>query len=365
VGPAVQSGTSVALAGRDGMGDWSLGVGLPPGLESDDGAEALLALALLPAMRRGEPLEIDGPVSGRLLDGAEVVQDVLCTWDAALRPRDPWYRRVPVVAERRDRRRYGPGRGTAAFFTGGVDSFFTAVRHRDQLSALVYVHGFDVGLDAGPLRAEVSRRLGDAAEGLGLPLVEVETDLRRLGNRSGVPWDDHHGAALAAVALLLAPHFGRVLVPATHTYAHLEGLGSHPLLDPLWSTEDVDVVHDGAHASRADKIRLLADVPGARRHLRPCWENPGGSYACGRCEKCVRTGVAVRLAGAEGRFATVRPPSLRDVAGVRVTGRGAEWQDLRADLVRTDANPRLLRAVDVALTRHQLRRWRASWRWVR
>lgn len=353
----VRAGDRIVLAGSGSAGGWSVSVRVPPGVPTAEGAEPAVALALLPAMRWGEPVEVAGPVSGRLLDGVEVVQDVLCTWDAALRPTAPWYRRVDVVARRHEARRQPDGRGAAAFFTGGVDSFFTAVRHREHLDALVYVHGFDVGLDEGPLRAEVSSRLGEAAELLGLPLIELETDLRRLGDAAAVPWDDHHGAALAAVALLLAPRFRRVLVPSTHTYAHLEGLGSHPLLDPLWSTEDVEVVHDGAHATRVDKVRLLAGVDAARRHLRPCWENRGGAYACGRCEKCVRTGAAVRLAGAEGRFASIRPPSLRAVATARVTGRGAEWHDLRTDLVRTGANPRMRVAVDVALGRHRLARW--------
>ena len=40
------------------------------------------------------------------------------------------------------------------------------------------------------------------------------------------------------------------------TYAHLGPLGSHPLLDPLWSSEDVELVHDGCEATRLDKLAL-------------------------------------------------------------------------------------------------------------
>lgn len=325
--------------------------------------DAALALTLLPAMRTGEALTIDAPVSPMARRGAERIQDIFTTWDRALRPRAPWYRRVSIEAPVAV-----PGSGggaTACFFTGGVDSFHSALTHRAEIDTLVYVHGFDVRLDDTALRAAVSSRLNRAADAMGLALIEMETDLRDLGDQTRVGWPDHHGAALACVAHLLGGQRSRWLVPATHTYAHLEGLGSHPLLDPLWSSEAVEIVHDGAGATRVDKLRRIAGEDAASAHLRVCWENPDGAYNCGRCEKCVRTGVAIRVAGVEGRFATVPSPSLADVARVRVTGRGSAWHDARADLVRTGANPRLRAAIDVALARHQLARWRLTGRWFR
>lgn len=358
-------GDGVEIRLSAATGPATVSIRAPSGVAlADHRADATLAATLLPAMRMGVDLTVDGPVSSRLLEGARTVQDVFWTWDRTLRPTEPWYRRVEVTAPPAGAGESSPGRGTAAFFTGGVDSFYTALVHREALDGLVFVHGFDVPLGDTRLRAEISRRIGDAAATLGLPLIEVETDLRRLGDDTGVPWPDYHGAALATVALLLAPGFSRVLVPATHTYGHLEGLGSHPLIDPLWSTDEVRIVHDGADATRVDKLRTLAGDAAAREHLRVCWENPGGVYNCGRCEKCVRTGAAIRIAGAEGQFPTVAPPSLRDVASARVTGRGSEWHDLRAELVRTGANPRLQRAIDLTLARHQLSRWSWTQRWT-
>ncbi len=328
-------------------------------------ADAAVALCLLPAMQASEDLAVAGPVSPRLLTGAAQVADVFCAWDHALHPTDRYYQPIAVRGDRVVEAGTPPGRGTAAFFTGGVDSFHTAVEHRDELDALVYVHGFDVALADTALRSEVAGRLRESAAALGLPLIEVETDLRTSGLVAAVPWPDHHGAALAAVAHLLASRFDRVLVPATHTYARLEGLGSHPLLDPLWSSEAVRIEHVGAGATRVAKLRRIVEEPAATAHLRVCWENPGGAYNCGRCEKCVRTGVAVRIAGVEGRFPSIPQPSLRTVAGALPTGRGSNWHDLRADLLAADGSPRLRAAIDVALARHQVARWRASPLWSR
>ncbi len=340
---------------------------LPAGVEGASGGDAALAATLLPAMRTGQDLTIDAPVSPELQRGAEQIQTVFRTWDRALRLRDPWYQRIEVrtapAGSAAPAAGRPTGRGTASFFTGGVDSFHTVIANRDQLDALIYVYGFDVPLDDRPLRAEVGARLQAAAADLGLPLIEIESDLQAFGDRNGVGWNDYHGAALATVALLLAPQFSRVLVPATHTYAHLEGLGSHPLLDPLWSSDDVAIIHDGADATRVDKIRRIATAPAARNHLRVCWENRGGAYNCGQCEKCIRTGVAIRIAGVEGQFPAMPAPSLRAVATARPTSRGSAWVDLHDELVRLDANPRLRRAIEAALLRHQLTRLRGSRRW--
>lgn len=338
---------------------------LPPSVTGPFRADASLAATLLPAMRNGHDLTIDGPVCPRLSIGADTIQAVFCTWDRALRLHEPWYRTIEVRSETPADPAPAPlpSDGTAAFFTGGVDSFHTAVTRRHELDALVYVHGFDVALDDDQLRYEVSHRLQAAAAALGLPLLEVESDIQHFGDATGVGWPDYHGAALATVALLLASQFSRVLIPATHTYAHLEGLGSHPLLDPKWSSAQVEIVHDGGDATRVDKIRAVAPEEAARSHLRVCWENRGGAYNCGRCEKCIRTGTAIRIAGSEGAFPTVPPPSLRAVASVPITGRGSAWVDLHDELVRLGTNPRLRQAIEVALLRHRAKRWRSARRW--
>ncbi len=340
---------------------------VPEGTEASLDPEVSLIAGLLPALRLGEDLHLDAPVSPRLLAATSTIQDIFVTWDRTIHLDHRRFRHVDVTAPATRPAPVPPsapaGRGTACFFTGGVDSFHSVCRHRDSLNALVYVHGFDVPLDDAARRQVVSSRLRAAADHLGLPLLEVESDLEAFGSGAGVTWAEYHGAALAAVAMLLAPRFDRFLVPATHTYGHLEGLGSHPLLDPLWSTEAVEIVHDGADATRVDKLAVLADEPAAREHLRVCWRNADGRYNCGRCEKCVRTAVAARIAGVEGRFPTLGHPSLVEVAQVRATGRGSSWHDLHDELVRTGANPRLRRAIQAVLARHQLARWSLTKRW--
>lgn len=369
--PPIRSGDDVTIRFDAATGAVNATFRFPSGVPTDDSPDAAVAAGWLPAMAAGEPLVVEQPVSSGLVDRVDLIADVVLTWDRAMRPARHLYARVPFVAPRREGRPYSRSdqatkRGVACFFTGGVDSFHSVICHRDEIDTLVFVHGFDLLDDQDdPLNREVAGRLHAAAAMLGLPLIEVECNLVAFSTSFGIGWDDFHGAALATVALLLAPNFATFYLPATTTYAELYPLGSHPLLDPLWSTEQVRIVHDGADATRIEKVRAIAGEPAARQHLRVCFENRGGLYNCGSCEKCVRSGVAVRIAGVEGSFAPLPSPSLRRIAGVGIVGLGTAWIGYRNELARTKANQRLRLAIDVALLRRRMKSWPGVGRWLR
>ena len=66
----------------------------------------------------------------------------------------------------------------------------------------------------------------------------------------------------------------------------------------------------GCEASRLDKLDVVAREPAARHSLRVCWENRGGAYNCGRCEKCLRTMVAMDALGVLDAVRPLPPPDL-------------------------------------------------------
>lgn len=248
-----------------------------------------LAMALPVAMATDGVLELDLPVDAELLPAVNAIQDVLLSWY-------PELRRATIVAADESAPRLPPHRGTLACFTGGVDSFYTLETHRDELNGLLFIHGFDVPLDDGPLRASISEHLREAARDSGVALIELETNLRVLLD-GYVDWGQiAHGPALVATAFALRSAFARFVIPSSHSFRDLFPWGSHPVLDPIWSTPSLKVEHDGAGATRVDKIKLIASSPAVRRHLRVCWQ-PGGNYNCGSCEKCIRTMITLQLIG--------------------------------------------------------------------
>ncbi len=263
-------------------------------------AETFLVAALLPAMKVGAGLRVADPISPRLLGALPKIQDILTMWDRTLR-------RVSVEAQPTSLRATPPARGVGCFFSGGVDSWYSVLKHREEISKLILVHGFDLPLGQSLLRERVSRTIRGVAAQLHLPLTEVETNLHEF-SRQYLSWEFYHGAALASVALLMSPQFATVYVAASDTYAELLPWGSHPLLDPLWSTEHTEIVHDGCEATREEKLAYIAQSELALRSLRVCWENRDGEYNCGRCEKCLRTMAGLRMVKALGRCTTFNRP---------------------------------------------------------
>ncbi len=259
------------------------------------GGDPFLAAVLLPAMKMGATLRVAGGVSPRLLSATKRIQEIYHAWYPELRP---------IVVEAEPAEMGASEGGVGCLFSGGVDSFYTALKHLAEITSLIFVHGFDMALRDTGLREKVSASLRQAAAELGKQLIEVETNVRHFSDPY-VDWGErYHGSGLASVGLLLGAKLRTVYIPATFPYTYLEPLGSHPLVDPLWSTERTEFVHDGNEATRTEKVAAIARSETAMRWLRVCWEHPSGEYNCGRCEKCLRTMVNLELAGALSRCRT-------------------------------------------------------------
>lgn len=258
-------------------------------------ADAMLPAGLLLAMATGQMLELQAPVSKMLLHNSYTVQDIFCSWH----PKK--LERVQVLAPMRTRQPKPTNKLALSTFTGGVDSFYTLDKNAAEISSILFVHGFDVRLKDTQLRARMSTHLKAASDTAGKTLIEGASNIRRFLNPH-LTWSKiSHGAAITSFVMLLSSHHNRFYFPASYSYADLYPWGSHPLVDPLWSTEYLKVIHDGAEASRVDKTRKIAENTSAQRHLRICFQKKG-EYNCGVCSKCIRTKIALDLAGVLGRF---------------------------------------------------------------
>lgn len=337
-------------AGRD---DWTRQVRFASGdVELRPSAAAQIAVGLLPAMRHGTPLTVEGDIDRRLQRGLQTIQDIQVAWV-------PNLRRIKVncpVVEVPSRTASRVG----CFFTGGVDSFYTLLKHRTEITDLIFVHGYDVPLDNLPLRRQVSNAITQVAALAGLGVVEIETDVRAFLDPH-VRWGAAHGAALAAVGHLLSGQFGKVYIGSSYSYADLFPWGSHPLFDPLWSDGAVEFVHDGCEATRVEKIGFIASHELALQHLRVCWQNPGGAYNCGRCDKCLRTMISLEVSGSLSKCATFSEPlDPQRVAHMHIASQSERvfaMQNLRALAARRTDSP-----VQAALAKAVRR---SNWRYRR
>lgn len=304
------------------VGEFDLWYRLATGHRANLGGEPLAAAGLLPAMARGEVLELspDTPVDPVFLQNLEQLQDVFLAWQGALRLR---LKRVRVEAALRSTM-HVPSAGVVSFFSGGVDGTYTAMRHRHRITSAVLLRGIDMQLGNDELWASAQAAARRLAAHLGLPLLTVESNIRFLGYHYGLKWAHaFQGAGLASIGHLLDAR--EVLVAATSSLADLVPYGSHPLTDPLWSSSTATVVHEGA-VPRTEKIRAISADPVVMAVLRVCWQDAG--YNCGRCGKCLRTRLALHLLG-------VAAPTFSGELDWRMVGKirlgdPSEWAFFRA-----------------------------------
>lgn len=307
--------------------------------------EPFLPAAVMAAMARRESLEVDpaAPVSPRLLQGIDRIQDILQSWNPAL---------GKVEVRARPETPASGREGVALFFSGGVDGTYSLVKHEAEITHLVFIHGLEITLDNRRLFEQALQRNQAAAQRYGKALVPVETNLRELASAHGLGNYLFQGAILAGVALALG--FPRIYVGATFTYRDLHPWGTHPLLDPRWSTETTEIVHDGAEAHRTEKLARIATRPEALRALRVCLGNRT-EYNCGRCEKCRRTMLTLRLMGVR----TESFPPLTSVGRIpRITSDHERvfLADNLALALRV-GDREAVRALRWTLWRYELREW--------
>lgn len=177
---------------------------------------------------------------------------------------------------------------TALFFSGGIDSFYSLVRH-PGIGVLVFIAGFDIRLANRAAWEALVRSWRELAAEQGLRFIMLATNLRDHPVLGQMRWARYHGAVLAAASHLLRDAASRWLISASYHVSNLMPWGSHPALDHLWSGAGVELVHYGAEVWRAEKLVAMTDVPIVHRRLRVCYDDPRAEGNCGRCEKCVRT----------------------------------------------------------------------------
>jgi 7-cyano-7-deazaguanine synthase in queuosine biosynthesis len=366
----------LVMGGRVSVDDASTSFGFRVrGLEQPPPtADWLVPAMLLPAARLGRDLHVLGTCSTQLLHHARTIVGAYATWHDD-------FKTVQVQAANHSTS-CSAGRGVACFISGGVDSFYTLFRNLDAITHVIYICGYD--LEAGDARtAEHVTRLQNVASHRGKRFICVTSDLwrftrlhpayQRVASGENFPlagaarWWLYHGAVMASAAMSLNAEIGRCFIASTLAHDFWHPWGSDAILDALWSTESLSFEESGAELDRSEKVAYLAAHPQAHLvwpAMRVCFHNRHGRINCGHCEKCLRTRVALDLAGV-----AQRPPGLEKPAQavdlVRLTPTGNSYESwLRLyQLNRARHVPRRLRvAMAIALMRAHEKEYRTRLR---
>jgi hypothetical protein len=260
----------------------------------------------MPAIAQGEDVTIEAPLSRKLHEGFTKAAEIWKSWV-------PGWHRSRVEAQLVDRCDLSPS-VVAACFSGGVDSFYTALRPRQEpITTLITLREF--ASDAQLVRFDRDQAL-DVVSKAAAALVDrhiviesnvfsfcgrySETSKRVFGRAFG-------GAVLGACVLGLGSLIKRCYVASGFTPGQeLVPTGHHPHLDCLWSTEVMETVHDGL-VDRDEKIALLSCHEVALEALFVCPQLRSSPGNCRRCDKCIEATFLLTRHGALDRCPTLGP----------------------------------------------------------
>lgn len=264
--------------------------------------ETFVSAFLIPALHVGRPLEPALPVSSKLIRDSQMIMQLARGW---------WdYKPVEILGTASEPVRPPSRHGAGVFFSGGADAFHTLL-HSGPVSAMIFVHGFDIRLatanDARIARQEEAVRRIAAAKGL-KPIL-VRTSIRAHPLHMVAGWPRTYGGAMAAIGHTLRRELSSVRIASScELDAPKVTWGTHPTLDHHWGGGLLDVEHCGADLRRFQKIEQIAHDPDAQHSLRVCIQDKDGLNCC-RCEKCLRTMIMLKRIGMLEKFASFQPPA--------------------------------------------------------
>ncbi len=198
------------------------------------------------------------------------------------------------------------------FFSGGVDSFSLLRhnrleyprRHPGYFKDSILIYGLE--LDDPQAFQYVHNSLQPVAELFDLNMIPVYTNIyleyrqEDAKNKFVFWWYYLMGSALASVGHALANRLDSVSIASEYNLPQHVPHGCHPFLDPFYSSFDFRVRHEMFTLTRYEKVKLISDWENALENIRVCNifdRYSEGALNCGKCEKCVRTMMALLAAG--------------------------------------------------------------------
>jgi len=302
---------------------------------------AFLVGSFIPAMHLGEQrLVIEGDICPVLLEGLQTAMAILSDWSGG--GLTPLSIEAGTLATARHQ---GRSRRAALFMSGGIDSLAALKLNRDRypkthpgyIKDCLLVHGFDIGgvIERG-MKYHVFERAKQAmariAADTQVALIPVYTNIRHLCDERDLWLTRFFGAVLAAVAHAFDCRINLAYIGSSYDLPNLAPCGSHPLLDPEYSSHDLKIRHRDLEMPRIDKIRSVADWDVGLNNMRVCLANVKDRLNCGKCEKCVRTMLGLEAVGALKRMTSFEEnhvsPDLLDAFSITIRHREHFYEEL-------------------------------------
>lgn len=252
----------------------------------------------------------------------------------------------------------------ATFFSGGIDAFATLIAHREDHPDLITVRGSDIHTNDDKGWGIVTSYNQHVADKFGLRFLTIEsnfteflnqTQLNTLVAKSGDNWwhGFQHGIGLIGLSAPLAwvNGYNTVYIASSFTARDKVTCASYPTIDNYIAFCGAKVIHDQFEYNRFQKtehILRFCEANNMRFKMRVCYHDLLGDNCC-KCEKCIRSAVAIALLGynpedygfknPEKIFRNSRFKALR-----RMDDPVAKlWEDMQAEAIKIHKLPKGLK----------------------
>ncbi len=201
-------------------------------------------------------------------------------------------------------------------FTGGVDSMCSYVRHREESPTLISVRGWTITPDRADDGdwEQLRSRVSGFADDHGCETAFIESNMLAALDHPMLlahykrfvdgAWYSSVGHGLGLLGLCAPVAHARAMTDLYLAATHWEGIdlewGSRPDIDDYVRWTGTQCHHDSYDLTRQERLDVIADyvrTEDPTLQLQTCNDRLDGN--CGRCEKCYRTAVGLRLAGVE------------------------------------------------------------------
>lgn len=278
-------------------------------IQSIPSIAAFIPMAVLIASRMGRNLRIDGCIDGALLTklNYEYAPFVSRFYDGhcvSISASEIGHGPVP----RRQR--------SALMFSAGIDSFYslhllTRIGMKPDAFLNIHAGAHDDNLETWSVRLANVRSVGDE---LGISVETIETNFHRVYSEAHVRCHTFRNVAAA----MAASDIGVLYYSAAHEVSELSFAAAklHGLdfIDPAiirsFLSAEFEAIYLGWDADRIARTNVVSRMPIAFKHLDICTNQnyqalrrPENPINCGECRKCIRTLVALDVAGALDDFA--------------------------------------------------------------
>ncbi len=194
------------------------------------------------------------------------------------------------------------------FFSGGVDSTYSALQCEPEETVLLTIRGHDISLNNDPAWNTIRKQVNDFADIFHFRTRQVYANTFGLLRCGGIhaeypqlkPWYGkvQHGIGLSGLAFPLASYSGwdKILFSSSVGTQRKEyAWGSHLFLEPNLKVNGIQVDYIDADLIWTDKVTEIVSYYRGHPYLekpflRICLDEMSGNAVnnCGYCEKCLR-----------------------------------------------------------------------------